>query len=228
VLKTENESKVLAQRDTANYYGGYQSIQSNQYIYVLSQNGYRIKRVVRINKQDFSVKVIDVPHGILKYRTRSDIEGYFRVYLLDNRLYGIVDSPMEGQQLWVLDEAKQTSIPNQYQYPAEPQNWIGSAGCVLQNLNQVIPTEKVDVAGIFPNPTSKYLLLNLPKEQRDDIQEILIFDVIGRKISNEIDKSKFVTNPDLINLDLPILPSGVYFLKIRLSLNNLIFKFVVL
>jgi hypothetical protein len=70
--------------------------------------------------------------------------------------------------------------------------------------------------------------LNLPKAQREDIKSLQIYDATGKIVGNELNRNTFRTNIDLISLDLPILPSGNYFLEVKLSDKILNYRFVVM
>ena len=227
IWRTESGDKILFKSEL-NVYLTYRYLQSNEYAYVYALKDGRVRKIIRVNKQDFSIKLIDIPDGVRNFRTRSDTDYYYPIILVGDRLYGIVDSPNEGQQLWILDEIKQGNLLPFYQ---SSQNiipeFVGNSECVQKPLNQTIPSEKVTEYGIFPNPTSKYLFLNLPKIERDDIQEIVIYNILGQTVGQQPNRSNFSTAPDLIGLDLPNLSAGSYFLKIQLSSKVLNFKFVV-
>ena len=227
ILSNLGSNKIIAKTDS-NDYLVYQFLQSNEYIYVpvLSTNGL-VKRIMRVTKQDYTVKIIELPYAITKVRTRSDVASYYPISLVGDRLYAIIYTPNEGMQVWLLDEIKQSQLLSNYQEQAE-QEWSGNEKCVEKRLNQVIPTDKIEQYGIFPNPTSKYLFLNLPKAEREDIQEMTIYSIGGQVVNSQLNRSNFVSAPDLIGLDLPNLSVGTYFLKVQLSSKTLTYKFVVL
>ena len=229
ILSNLSGNKSIAKADSNNYLT-YQYTQSNEFVYMLmlNQNGL-CRKIIRVNKQDYTVKIIEIPFGINRVRSRSDSPNYYPISLVGDRLYGIIDSPVEGMQVWLLDETKQTHTIPIYQNQSELDPELsGNERCIEERLNQVIPTEKIEQYGIFPNPTSKYLFLNLPKAEREDIQEITIYSIEGRVVGSQLSRSNFVTAPDLIGLDLPQLSVGTYFLKVQLSSKTLTFKFVVL
>ncbi len=206
--------------------------QSEEYIYLsvltINNNIGLVKTVIRISKQDFTLKTIDVPFGVRVFRTSSQTTSYYPIALVSERLYAIIESPNEGRQLWLLDEAKQTQkVPDFTAQREIIEEFVGNKDCATKRLSQLIPTTKVEQYGIFPNPTSKYLFLNLPKDQKQSIEQIEIYDTIGRLISNQITQNNFTINPDLISLNLPDLATGTYFLRVNLSSTVLNFKFVV-
>jgi hypothetical protein len=187
-----------------------------------------MRKIIRVNKKDFTLKIIDIPFGVRPNRTSFDTETFYPIALVGNRLYAIIESPNEGRQLWLLDETKQNQrAPDFNNLQVADVEFIGNKDCAIARLSQLIPTEKVGQYGIFPNPTSKYLFLNLPKDQRQSIEQIEIYDSIGRLISNQLIQNSFSINPDLISLSLPDLATGMYFLKVNLSSTSLNFKFMV-
>ncbi len=202
-------------------------MQSDEYLYLPVSEGL-IKKVIRVNKKDFTLKIIEIPFGVRAFRTSFDSETRYPIILVADRLYAIIESPNEGRQLWLLDEAKQNQKdPDFNNLQVADVEFIGNKDCAIARLNQLIPAQKVDQYGIFPNPTSKYLFLNLPKDQRNSIQQIEIYDSIGRLISNQLTQNNFPINPDLISLSLPDLATGMYFLRVNLPSTSLNFKFVV-
>lgn len=236
ILKNNVQNTILMTLKPDEYWqSNFNSVyyqQSEEYIYLsvltISNNIGLVKKVIRISKQDFTIKTIDVPFGVRVFRTSSDTAPYYPILLGAERLYAIIESPNEGRQLWLLDEAKQTQkVPDYTSQREIIEEFIGNKDCATARLNQLIPTEKVEQYGIFPNPTSKYLFLNLPKDQRQSIEKMEIYDTLGRLISNQITQNSFSINPDLISLNLPDLPTGLYFLKVNLSSTSLNFKFVV-
>jgi ELWxxDGT repeat protein len=202
-------------------------LQSDEYFYLPISDGL-MRKIIRVNKKDFTLKIIDIPFGVRPNRTSFDTETFYPIALVGNRLYAIIESPNEGRQLWLLDETKQNQrAPDFNNLQVADVEFIGNKDCAIARLSQLIPTEKVGQYGIFPNPTSKYLFLNLPKDQRQSIEQIEIYDSIGRLISNQLIQNSFSINPDLISLSLPDLATGMYFLKVNLSSTSLNFKFMV-
>ncbi len=67
---------------------------------------------------------------------------------------------------------------------------------------------------VFPNPTGREILVQLASEKGQNIQSVELVDVSG-KVVRRWSGAVFSDNLGEVRLDLPEVPTGVYFLKIQ-------------
>jgi ELWxxDGT repeat protein len=230
-LKTGDDNKIIFKPDSnERFYQRYHQIESKEFLYLAINNfESKIRKLVRVNKQTYEIKIINIPNGVRYSRTSSDGDGpYFPINVVGDRVYAIVESPDTGLQLWILDDTPQTNLDKISYFPVVSNSELNlNNNCTVGRLNQEILTEKVVNLGVFPNPTSNYLFLNITKVQKDKIKNIQVINSQGKIVLKDPVKSFFSINPDLISLDLPTFPSGIYFLQIEYSDGLENYKFVV-
>ena len=90
-----------------------------------------------------------------------------------------------------------------------PENWNvltkNRRGCKLKHYFNHLENPEVSVA-VFPNPASHFLTIESPLSQ---ILCVQVYDNSGRQISEEKNASFYTS------LDVSMLPSGLYFMKIK-------------
>ena len=81
-------------------------------------------------------------------------------------------------------------------------------------------TEKNRTLEIYPNPVSENLLINIPEISEDFI--LTVTDISGRTILQE----KHQKGTPVINLNVDNIQKGLYFVRIKLSINYFTGKFI--
>jgi len=106
---------------------------------------------------------------------------------------------------------------------ADGTKWIGTAkGLAAFNENGLLSTDEYsklmnDIV-LFPNPSKDYITLKLPEGFQNSTVDI--FNIVGKKIKT------FSINGTRNQLDVSLLPSGVYFVHIQLDENHFTKKFI--
>ena len=107
------------------------------------------------------------------------------------------------------DDRTGYGIPNFYQ-------------CYLDHSNSV-PEKQMSSVSVYPNPTTGELRIEVAGQARNDVVNVEIFDVYGRKQKGESRKEKAES---VIVLDISALQTGLYFVKITTENGTLTKKVV--
>jgi ELWxxDGT repeat protein len=213
----------------SNYVWLYDPLETDNYLYLNevknTTNGLVISRLHRITKSDYSIKTIEIPYSLRYFKTSGDVQISFPIKIIGTKLYAVIDTPNEGAQIWEIDESGR-----RIKYPtAVPETFTPSDKCRAADEQQLIPSEEpTDAIVVFPNPTSSDLSVKLPKVSILGSFKVVLYDISGRVVVENVPFYEYGHLKEVYNLDLPNgLPSGQYFIRLTdSSANVVVFKFV--
>lgn len=143
------------------------------------------------------------------YRKRWFIDPWYQVYLIEGigSTYGILNPLPAGISDfddYVLDCFSQNNVPL---YPS------GTPGCPVLTEMADVPDPETELI-VYPNPAGKYLNLQLPSDSRQQLTEVSVFGMDGKRVSQQsLNSDQEAT----LKVVLPALENGFYLLKAAVS-----------
>lgn len=154
------------------------------------------------------------------YRKRWFIDPYYQVYLIEGigSTYGLINPIPAGisdNDDYVLNCYNQDNVPL---YPS------GSSGCpVLTDIEEQAEHEMQLV--VYPNPAEDFLYLQLPFDCMNQILEVSISGIDGKKFFQQF---VMATQKSIVDITLPDLKSGMYQVQVVSAEKQLQSRFMVI
>lgn len=190
-----------------NYITYNRELESDSYFYLHEYERDGIRTMHRISKLDYSVRKIQNPFPISKFKTNADIADIYPIRLLGNKLFAKIISPSTGPQVWELDDSPQKNlIIDQNFTPVFNFN----PNCEANNYSQVIPETVPEQSQVFPNPTSSDLSVVLPSDFVISNSTLSLISIDGKLINQNLKLSPYGHLKNLYNISLPYLTAGQY------------------
>ncbi|MBN1597215.1 MAG: T9SS type A sorting domain-containing protein [Bacteroidales bacterium] len=101
------------------------------------------------------------------------------------------------------------TLSGHYDYQCDPHAGIGMTGTITVMEVTNISDETVNLATVYPNPTSGPLFIQLSDSRGENIT-VILYDITGA----QLDKQSFTSTSEVIGYNLSERQNGVYFIKI--------------
>lgn len=196
-----------------------------RYFLTFTAGSQRPDNLLRVSLTDFSIQQKKLPIAPKALRTNLDINRPFPLMVLTTGLYGILETPGSGQQLWLLDEARQTFPTAQtVAYEAfSPVSW-----CTPEAVNQPVPTEFDAQVGVFPNPTNRYVYVNLFTDYDPATVQLSVIGLDGRVVREVAPVRPTALSKQVVELNLQDLSVGTYHIRVNAGGQVRVWKVLIL